>query len=272
MLVKMGIDNQLNDIEDEYFKLRQIFYDFTQHDSSKTTFKNVSESIKRILKLQSNVELVWEEVYIISEDIKIQYYADRLKQNLDVLRSQIRGELTDSSYLDGIVDMLVDEKYSQVLTSYSALGKYLFQIIEDILLIYSLKIYPIEEKMAIILKLGDNGFDDVVKCLDEIDEYIVSTHYNDAIDKSIDALEKTIAYIVKHNKISPSNQFNTDLATLSGKLEYIDNETKKGITATYSYLTQISAYGRIKPISKRESYFAVKELYLRIEKLLHSYH
>ena len=199
----MSIDNQIKDIEDEYYELRTIFYDFTQYDSSKATFKNVSESIKRILRLLSNVELIWEEVYKICEDIKIQYYADRLKPNLDVLRFKIRGELTDTSYLAGIVDMLTDKKYPQALTSYNALRKYLFPVIEDIQLIYSLKIYPIEEKMAIILKLGDNGFDDVVKCLDEIDEYIVSTHYNDAIDKSIEALEKTIAYILKHYRISP---------------------------------------------------------------------
>lgn len=267
----MSIDNKLKDIEDEYFDLRTVFHDFTQHSSSNASFKNVNESIKRVLRLQSNVELVWEEAYPISEDEKIRYYADRLKQNLDQLRWRIRGQLTDASYLGGVVDRLTDKKYQQALTSYDELRKYLYQVMEDIRLIYSLKTYPIEEKTALILKLGDNGFDDVVRCLDEVDECIVSTHYKDSIDKSIEALEKTVSYILTHNGVTPSNLFNTDISALSGKLEYIDKETKKGITATHSYLSEVSAYGRVRPVTQRDSYYAVKELYLRLEKLVHSY-
>ena len=131
----------------------------------------------------------------------------------------------------------------------------MYQIIEDVRLIYALKLYPIQEKMALKSLLTDLGFLEVTKCLDEAETNLA---------------EKTVTSILSAIGKTPSGYFSTDVGTLSS-LGIIDKETKKLTEATYSYLSEAGAHGRIGDLTSSDAYYALKETYMRIDILLKKY-
>jgi len=270
----MSIEEKIKEIEKEYLDLHNMCVrlddTYTRYPTSrKAKISEVNDAIKATLKLQNDVELLWEETYKIGQDQKLKYYTDRLKDNIDRLRYLIRGTQLEKSYYNGAVDYLSNKNFELALSRIARIRNRIYQIFTDIRILYSLKIYPIEEKLALKSKLIDLNFNDVVKCLDEIDDNIANEHYKDAIDRSRESLEKTITNILNKLGKTPSNRFSTDIGTLSGKkLMFIDKETKLLTTATYSYLSEVGAHGRTGEVTQSDSYYTVKEVYMRIDKLI----
>jgi len=149
----------------------------------------------------------------------------------------------------------------------------MYQLLDDVRLIYALRIYPIEEKIALKSTLTDYGFVEVVGCLDEAENNLAMRkpeHMKDCVDRCREALEKTTASILVAEKKKPSGYFSTDMGTLSG-LGIVDKEPKKLTEATYSYLSEVGAHGRAGEVTLGDAHYAMKETYMRIDILLKKY-
>ncbi len=146
----------------------------------------------------------------------------------------------------------------------------MYQILEDVRLIYALRIYPIEEKIALKSKISDYGFVDVVKCLDEAETNLSLKHYKDCVDRNREALEKTVASIRTSIGQKPSGYFSTDIGSLAG-FGVTNKEQKKLIEATYSYLSEVGAHGRGDSLTLGDAHYAMKETYMRIDIILKRY-
>jgi len=147
------------------------------------------------------------------------------------------------------------------------------QILQDVRLIYALRIYPIEEKMALKSQLSDYGFVEVIRCLDEAENNLAMRkpeHFKDCVDRSREALEKTAASILGAEGKTPSGYFSTDMGTLSNS-GIVDKESKRLTEATYSYLSEVGAHGRAGEVTLGDAHFAMKETYMRIDILLKKY-
>jgi hypothetical protein len=146
-------------------------------------------------------------------------------------------------------------------------------IVEDIKLIQALRVYPIEEKIELKSQLSDNGFVEVVKCLDDAERNFAEkhrSHLKDVVDRSREAIDKFVATALVKEEKRPSNMFNTDIGTFSG-LGIISKEEKKIVEATWSYLSEAGPHGRMGELTLGDANFAVKNTYMVIDLLLKRY-
>lgn len=224
-----------------------------------------NETIKTALAFQSSIELLFEDIKKISDE-KTKYYIERIDGNL----FSIRWKLTSSKSTSTVCDYIDCGNHKDAFEHFKLIRSSMYQILEDVRLIYALRIYPIEEKMALKSTLTDYGFVEVTKCLEEAEEHLAEKHFKDCITRCREALEKTGASILVAEKKKPSGYFATDMGTLSG-LGIINKEVKKLTEATYSYLSEVGAHGRGGKVTLGDAHYAMKETYMRIDILLKMY-
>ena len=259
----MSIEDRLSSIESEYkeaYKMLHEMASYPKYYRSKPNF--VAEALKKVLSLQRMLELLYEDVRKLKDE-KTAFYVERCEKNVKIIGDIIRG--VDSICTD--VDL---DDFSSAFRHFKLIRSLMYQIIEDVRLIYALKLYPIQEKMALKSLLTDLGFLEVTKCLDEAETNFAEKHFKDAIDRAREALEKTVTSILSAIGKKPSGYFATDVGTLSS-LGIIDKETKKLTEATYSYLSEAGAHGRIGDLTSGDAHYALKETYMRIDILLKKY-
>jgi len=193
------------------------------------------------------LELLYEDVRKLKDE-KTKFYVERCEENVKLIGNFIRG-------VDSICTDIDFDDFSKAFRYFKLIRSLMYQIIEDVRLIYALKLYPIQEKMALKSLLTDLGFLEVTKCLDEAETNLA---------------EKTVTSILSAIGKTPSGYFSTDVGTLSS-LGIIDKETKKLTEATYSYLSEAGAHGRIGDLTSSDAHYALKETYMRIDILLKKY-
>jgi len=236
--------------------------------SKHRTLEYVSEALKAALALQRNIELLFADIEKLSDE-KTQFYVARCQTKIN----HIRFFLTGSSKSLGACDYIDVANYDNGFKLFRRIRSVMYQILEDARLIYALRIYPIEEKIALKSQLSDYGFVEVVKCLDEAEDNLAMRkpeHLKDCIDRSREALEKTAAGILNAENKKPSGYFSTDMGTLSG-LGIVDKETKRLTEASYSFLSEVGAHGRAGEVTLGDAHYAMKETYMRIDILLKKY-
>lgn len=178
----------------------------------------------------------------------------------------VRGENSVCNSLDGA-------DFNGAFGFFRQIRATMYQILEDVKLVYALRIYPIEEKMALKSRLSDYNFLEVVRCLDEAEDNLAThkpEHMKDCVDRSREALEKTAASVLVAEKKKPSGYFATDMGTLSS-LGIIDKESKRLMEATHSYLSEVGAHSRAGEVTLADAHYAMKETYMRVDILLKRY-
>jgi hypothetical protein len=260
----MSVEDRLSSIEQQYKKAYDMLSSVCGSDnwSSARSAQNISETIKAILTFQRGIELLYEDIKKLSDE-KTELYIDRCKGNIISIRVRIQGSSGTCDYIDRT-------EYEFAFAAFRKVRSLTYQILEDVRLIYALRIYPIEEKMALKSALTDYGFVEVTKCLDEAETNLAEKHFKDSIDRSREGLEKTAASILVAEKKKPSGYFSTDVGTISG-LGILDKETKKVTEATYSYLSEVGAHGRGEELTLGDAHYAIRETYMRIDVLLKRY-
>lgn len=267
----VSLEDRLSAIEKQY----NAAYDRLSHMSgarnsyqTREDYLNksyIAESIKTILLFQRSIEILYEDTKKLV-DTETKYYISRCADNLELLRFYLRG----GAKANGVCDLIDIEKFEEAFSQFQRSRSTTFQICEDVRLIYALRIYPIEEKIALKSQLSDRGFLEVVKCLDEAETNLAEKHFKDCIDRSREALEKTVSSILVTEKKIPSNYFSTDIGNMVG-LGIIDKESKRLIEATYSYLSEVGAHGRGGDIQLGDAHYSMKETYMRVDILLRKY-
>lgn len=263
----MSIADQLSSIEEQYKKAYIMFYNIYSASSPSAIqeYRNIdytNETIKTALAFRRSIELLFEDIKKLSDE-KTKYYIERIDGNL----FSIRWKLTSSKSLDTVCDHIDHGRYHDAFARFQLIRSLMFQILEDVRLIYALRIYPIEEKMALKSTLTDYGFVEVTKCLEEAEEHLAEKHFKGCITRCREALEKTGASILVAEKKKPSGYFSTDIGTLKG-MGIIGKECKKLTEATYSYLSEVGAHGRGGKVTLGDTHYAMKETYMRIDILL----
>jgi hypothetical protein len=262
--MQLSVEDQLSSIEEQYLKafnfLRSIDKDILWQTTAKTT-----QAIKGILELQRSIELLFEDVKKMYDE-KTESYFKRCAKNMGHIKLRIRG----SSSYDGVCRSLDFENYEEAFKKFKYVRSYMYEILEDVRLIYALRMYPIEEKMALKSTLTDYGFMEVTKCVEEAEQHFAEKHFKDCITRCRESLEKTASSVLAAEKRKPSGYFATDMGTLSG-LGIGDKEVKKLTEATYSYLSEVGAHGRGGKVTLGDTHFAMKETYMRIDILLKKY-
>lgn len=260
----LSVEDQMSSIEKQYSNAFALLFNICHYISSQKT-DYITEAIKTALGFQRSIELLFEDIKKLSDE-KTKFYISRCKDNI----SKIRIYLTGSPSSFGTVEELDRTNYNEAFGRFRRIRSWMYQILEDVRLIYALRMYPIEEKIALKSMLTDYGFMEVTKCLEEAEEHLAEKHFKDCITRCREALEKTGASILVAEKKKPSGYFSTDIGTLSG-MGIIDKECKKLTEATYSYLSEVGAHGRGEKVTLGDAYFAMKETYMRIDILLKKY-
>ena len=259
----MSVEDRLSSIERQYKEAYEMLCKMATYPTSYRSKPNyVAQTLKKILSLQRMLELLYEDVRKLKDE-KTAFYVERCEKNVKIIGDIIRG--VDSICTD--VDL---DEFSSAFRHFKLIRSLMYQIIEDVRLIYALKLYPIQEKIALKSLLTDLGFLEVTKCLDEAETNFAEKHFKDAIDRAREALEKTVTSILSAIGKKPSGYFSTDIGTLSS-LRIIDKETKKLTEATYSYLSEAGAHGRVGDLTSGDAHYALKETYMRIDILLKKY-
>jgi len=266
----LSVEDQLSSIEKQYKTAYKMLSSIRTAASISTVkyYRNpdyISETIKAALTFQRSIDLLFEDIKKLSDE-KTKYYIERLSNNV----SKIRLMLTTSKISKTICDSIDLGEYADAFDNFQIIRSWMYQILEDVRLIYALRIYPIEEKIALKSTLTDYGFMEVTSCLEEAEEHLAEKHFKDCITRCRESLEKTSSSILAAEKKKPSGYFATDIGTLSG-LGIIDKEVKKLTEATYSYLSEIGAHGRGGKLTLGDAHFAMKETYMRIDILLKKY-
>jgi len=257
----MSIEDRLSSIESQYKEV----YKMLNGIASPVAYSEpsyVAEALKKVLSLQRMLELLYEDVRKLKDE-KTKIYIERCEENVRLIGHIIRNT-------DGICTEIDTDNFSSAFRHFKLIRSLMYQIIEDVRLIYALRLYPIQEKIALKSLLTDLGFLEVTKCLDEAETNFAEKHFKDAIDRAREALEKTITSSLSATGKKPSGYFSTDIGTLSS-LGIIDKETKKLTEATYSYLSEAGAHGRIGDLTSGDAHYALKETYMRIDILLKKY-
>jgi hypothetical protein len=255
----LSLEDQLSSIENLYkisYEMLSNIYNYTSY----RTLDYITHAIKNVLSLQRMIELLCEDIKKLSDE-KTKSYVDRFMENVIKIQSFIRI---------GVCHNIDSDDFLNAFFSFKKVRSLMYQIIEDIKLIYALKLYPIEEKMALKSLLTDYGFLEVTKCLDEAETNLAEKHYKDCIDRGREALEKTVTSILTVEGKKPSGSFSTDIGSLSG-VGIIDKETKKLTEATYSYFSEVGAHGRAGEVTAGDAHYSLKEVYMRIDILLKKY-
>lgn len=264
----LSVEEQLSFIEQQYGTVYEAFYGAAYGIGSDRSYRSISYAIKAALAFQNRIELLYEDIRKLSDE-KTKFYVQRCEKNVDWIRFLLRG----SPRTFGACSHLDEEQYIEAIKKVQRVRSCMYQFSADILLIYALRIYPIEEKMALKSMLTDYGFLEVTKCLEEAEENLATrkpAHFKDCIDRCREALEKTAASILTSEKKKPSGYFATDMGTLSG-LGMVNKEVKKLTEATYSYLSEVGAHGRGEKVTLGDAHYAMKETYMRIDILLKRY-
>jgi uncharacterized protein (UPF0332 family) len=261
--INMSVEDQLSAIESQYNKAYHLLYEYRNYTSVSPS--TAADMVKNVLLFQRMIELLCEDIIKLT-DQKTKKYIDRCIDNLKAIHQLIRGSQTSS----GVCGYLDTDDFKKAFYFFQFVRSIMYQILEDVRLIYALKLYPIEEKMALKSLLTDYGFLEVTKCLDEAETNLAEKHYKDCIDRAREALEKTITSILISKKKKPSGSFATDIGTLSN-MGIIDKETKKLTEATYSYLSEVGAHGRAGEVTISDAHYALKEVYMRIDIALKKY-
>jgi uncharacterized protein (UPF0332 family) len=256
----MSVEDRLSSIEGQYKIASLSVYDL--YVTGSPTESVVSKAIKDILVFQRLLELLFEDTRKL-EDKSTSYYVSRCGENVEYIRHYLRGKQTGK----GVCDLIDASKYSEAFASFRCVRSFMYEFCEDVRLIYALRIYPIEEKMALKSELTDYNFGEVTKCLDEAETNLAEKHYKDCIDRCREAMEKAVALILVAEKKTPSKSFSTDVGTLVGT-GIIDREIKKLVEATYSYMSEVGAHGRGGELSLADAHYTVKEAYMRIDVLM----
>ena len=277
LAITLSVEDRISTIEKNYLETHSRLSNMSQslhygsfHKYSEIEY--VNETIKRILAFQTQIELLYEESKELSDE-KTKFYIDRSLDNLGRIRRKIRGYYAGNTYYDGILDHIDDEEYDRVSNMFKGLRRNMYAFMQDVKTVYAIRVYPIEEKIALKSQLSDYGFVEVVKCLDEAEDNLAMRkpeHYKDCIDRSREALEKTAAGILNAENKKPSGYFSTDMGTLSG-LGIVDKETKRLTEASYSFLSEVGAHGRAGEVTLGDAHYAMKETYMRIDILLKKY-
>ena len=262
----LSVEDQLRSIEEQYQKAfimlnKSAYSGLLEH----RTVKYLSEVIKAALSFQRSIELLFEDIKKLSDE-KTKYYINRIDGNVFA----IRWRLASSEKFNTVCEYIDLGEYEGAFKRFRLIRSLMYQILEDVKLIYALRIYPIEEKMALKSMLTDYGFVEVTKCLEEAERNLAEKHFKDCITRCREALEKTAASLLAAEKKKPSGYFATDIGTLRG-LGIFDKEVKKLTEATYSYLSEVGAHGRGGKLTLGDAHYAMKETYMRIDILLKKY-
>lgn len=270
MAITLSVENQLSSIEEQYKKAYTMFHNIYNAISiiAKREYRGLdytNKTIKTALAFQRSIELLFEDVKKLSDE-KTKYYIARIYGNV----FSIRRLLTSSEESNTVCELIDFGRYEDAFKHFQWIRSSMYQILEDVRLIYALRIYPIEEKIALKSMLTDYGFMEVTKCLEEAEENLAEKRFKDCMTRCRESLEKTASSILAAEKKKPSGYFSTDMGTLSG-LGMVDKESKRLTVATYSYLSEIGAHGRGGKVTLGDTHYAIKETYMRIDILLKKY-
>ena len=282
-----SIEDQISAIEDEYLTAyRQLsktveYAERTRHYAGETNYATmpyVTSTLKTIVSFQRKLELLYEDTNKLRDD-KTKFYIDRCEQNLDTIRKLLQGDYYNVDIVRrfraglskrGAYELIDSKNYGDASSKVLTVRSLMYEIFEDVRLVYALRIYPIEEKIALKSMLTDFQFIDVVKCLDDADVNLADKHFKDNIDRLREALEKTVSSILVSEGKTPSPSFSANIGTLSG-LGIINKEIKRLVEATYSYLSEVGVHGRTKKPTLGDANYSMKETYMRIDILLKKY-
>ncbi|MEM2972389.1 MAG: hypothetical protein QW270_08240 [Candidatus Bathyarchaeia archaeon] len=132
----MSLEDQLSSIESQYKKSYEMLYNIDAEPSKYGTLGYTSEAIKNILLLQRMIELLCEDVKKLRDE-KTKFYVNRCIKNVINIHELIR---------DYVCENVDQEEFNEAFLSFMQVRSLMYQVIEDVRLIYALKLYPIEEK------------------------------------------------------------------------------------------------------------------------------
>lgn len=261
------IEEHFSKIEKLYSEARKRLYNSTSNwHTEHRTDSYLDSTVGVITKFQRELELLYEDAKKLSDE-KTKFYVERCATNVRYVGSYLSG----TERVSGVYILLDSGKYVEAYDRFKKIRHLIYNICEDVKLIYALRIYPIEEKMALRSDLSDVGFTDVVNALEDAENNLAEKHLKDCLTRCREALEKIVSSILNKERKRPSNKFSIDIGTLCN-MDIINKDEKRLIEATYSYLSEVGAHGRAKGLTLGDANYAMKETYMRIALLVKRYH
>lgn len=187
----------------------------------------------------------------------------RLQSNLEWLRAAMSRDGGGSvlAYIDS------DSKSPAKNTTMSMRG-YIYEVIEDVRMVYALRLYPMEEKIALKSAMAEVGLNEAIVRLENSEKNLADKDYQGCIGECRECLARVMEGLTKQVTGKETGSFagNGDRLRQFGG---IDAETDRLSVATYSYLS--SGWKEGHAPNQSDAHYAIRETYLRIDMLLKRY-
>lgn len=149
----------------------------------------------------------------------------------------------------------------------------LMEFYEDLRLISSLTIFPIEEKMKLKNELVANGFNQIVEYLEIAEQHFASTppRLKDVLSNCRHSVESMITKSLEKIGGKPTQRFSIDLGTLAGsQYNFLDRETKDVVLSIWSYLSMKGShsYRKIDQKAMSDVEFGLDQTYRILSQIL----
>lgn len=290
----MSINQDLGELRKDFNGLRRRLSrlcdvswdgDPKQKDKAAWNTRFKDETSLAAIRLLRGLEAAAQEATTLV-DQSTMLYAARLGQEVDSFRVAVEGQVfmwvpsTDkvqqvvsnvfgvpkkgfvTNYLLKNVDA---EKYCQALGQLNEARGIFFSALEDIRMLYELRLLPMEERDRIRQALAEAGMPEVAARLSKADEQRVGDPPA-CIGHSREALAFTVHSLAKAKVGRSTDSFQADLAELGKTRGFLPPEERRVAVSLYSYLSSKWKAGEEPKPGDAE--FALKLTYFFIDRLL----
>lgn len=255
-------------------KIREL-----EHESKKIS----NEFIINLANFQRELEFIFEDARKLGDSRTEPYIErmDRILNEIIYLTSSVRYErlklapgVRQRIYEDfsNVYESFQDKKWTDCIRTFDYIQGEIYEFLADLRLLYRLRIFPLERKVEIRDKLSNLDFVNVVECLVEADENVISgpKHYKDCADRCREALEKLVKQLTIKVGEKPS-KFELNMVHLQKKGVF-ELPTKLEIVAFFAYLGQVGPHGILrKKLSDNDVNYVMDETYRKISRILEKF-
>lgn len=237
------------------------------------------ETSTQALKFLRALEIAAHDALSLTDDTT-KPYAERLEASLNTLRLAFEGGLIDLNRksnailtlarINGneglcIVRLIDTELYKDALSKLRSMRSVVFGALEDMSLLYSLRLLPIEERIRIKEQLSDLGLDPVSNRLTLAEEKLAEKDPKGSIGECREAYASTIHELAKIKLGKTAMAVEADLTGLD-KSGFISREDKGLFIALYSFLS--TKWKAMEDPQHGDAELALKQAYIYIGRLL----
>ena len=247
--------------EDRITEIEKLFSDGRRIVSEANTGgvvynADVDRCVKSFVQMHRKLERLANET-LEFEDGKTKTYCTRIKNEIQNFTSNVS---TAYNYIEGSNWNWAHQYISQARTS-------MYEILEDVRMVYLVRIFPIEEMSNRKMLLGEFDCTDAINKLESAETNLVQKDFRGAIGESRQALASTV-WTLTDKDSKATDSFAGNLAKLSDK-GILERPNRIAMEGIYVYLSQSWKEG--KEPAPGDAEYGIRQACIHIDEVLKKY-